>query len=56
MRRCAWKSCHCYAQTAFDSRLDLADTEAGEAAVAEFDTSRRRLMELREEVARCCEF
>lgn len=43
-------------QTAFDARLDLADAEAGEAAVEEFNTSRRRLTELREEVARCCEF
>jgi len=46
----------CSLQTAFDARLDLADAEAGEAAVAEYNTSRRRLGELREEVCRCCEF
>lgn len=44
------------AQTAFESRLDLADEGAGDAAAAEYSTSLRRLTELREEVARCCEF
>ena len=43
-------------QTAFESRLDLADEGAGEAADVEYSTSLRRLTELREEVARCCEF
>jgi hypothetical protein len=44
------------AQTAFESRLDLADEGAGKARNVEYSTSLRRLTELREEVARCCEF